>query len=121
MILIRVDNIYIYYSNNINIIIPNLLDIIRAFYYTEETEILNRIIYLIEYLSDINDELIIKIVESKGINNLINLFGYLFVSNKNSGEIILTTEIILKIINIFVNIFTLDSKYLQNFDYIVIL
>lgn len=117
MILILVDNIYIYYSNNINNIIPNLLDIIRAFYYTEETEILNRIIYLIEYLSYINDELIIKIVESKGINNLINLFGYLFVSYKNSGEIILTAEIILKIINIFSNIFTLDSKYLKNFDY----
>ena len=117
MILILVDNIYIYYSNNINNIIPNLLDIIRAFYYTEETEILNRIIYLIEYLSYINDELIIKIVESKGINNLINLFGYLFVSDKNSGEIILTAEIILKIINIFSNIFTLDSKYLKNFDY----
>ena len=117
MILILVDNIYIYYSNNINNIIPNLLDIIRAFYYTEETEILNRIIYLIEYLSYINDELIIKIVESKGINNLINLFGYLFVSDKNSGEIILTAEIILKIINIFSNIFTLESKYLKNFDY----
>ena len=117
MILILVDNIYIYYSNNINNIIPNLLDIIRAFYYTEETEILNRIIYLIEYLSYINDELIIKIVESKGINNLINLFGYLFVSDKNSGEIILTAEIIFKIINIFSNIFTLDSKYLKNFDY----
>ena len=112
-----VEGIALKYSDIILNIIPNLLDIIRAFYYTEETEILNRIIYFIESISYIRDDLIIKIVESKGIANLINLFGYLFTTDKNSGETVLTSEIINKIISIFINIFTLDSKYLQNIDY----
>ena len=117
MIIESVEGIVLKHSESILNIISNLLDIIRAFYYTEETEILNRIIFLIEYISYIRDDFLIKIVESKGIGNLINLFGYLFTTDKNSGETVLTSDIINKIISIFINIFTLDSVYLQNIDY----
>ena len=117
IILNKVDNIVILYSDKLVNIISNLIKIVRTFYYTNETESLNRIIYSIDILCDISDEIKIKIVDFEGVQNLINLFGYLFINDKNSCEIILTSEIILRILNIFINIFTLNSKDIKNIDY----
>ena len=61
--------------------------------------------------------MILKIVDSEGIKNITNLFGYLFNNGQNDDEIILTPEITLQILYIFINIFELDSKYLYNIDY----
>ena len=114
---IKVENISIKYYDIIINFIPKLLNYIRALYYSNETELLNKILYLIEYLSDVNDKFIIKIVDSDGVKIIINLFGYLFNSNNETGEIILTDDIIDRIIIIFANISTLESKYLQKIDF----
>ena len=105
------------YSDKIINFIPNLINSIRGFYFTNELGILSNIINLIDIISDINDDIKIKIVDSEGLKNITNLFGYLFNNCQNNGEIILTPEITLQIINIFINIFELDSKYLINIDY----
>lgn len=115
IIFIKDENISINYSENIFNLIPNLLDYIIALYYTDEVELLEKIIFLIEIISDINKNYLEKIVELDGIKILTNLFEYLF-SNENV-EIKLTPEITDRILGIFINIFTIDSKYFQNFDF----
>ena len=49
--------------------------------------------------------------------NITNLFGYLFNNGQNNGDIILTPEIIHQILDIFINILELDSKYICIIDY----
>lgn len=115
IIFIKDENISINYSENIFNLIPNLLDYIIALYYTDEVELLEKIIFLIEIISDINKNYLEKIVELDGIKILTNLFEYLF-SNENV-EIKLTPEITDRILGIFINIFTIDSKYFKNFDF----
>ena len=56
-------------------------------------------------------------MDAQGIQILTNLFGYLFSYNKESiEEITLNSDAISKILNIFINIFCLESKYLEYFD-----
>ena len=114
---IKVENISIKYYDIIINLIPKLLHYIRALYYTNETELLNKILYIIEYLSDNNDKFIKKIIDCDGIKILINLFGYLFNSNNDAGEIKITHDIVDRIIIIFANISTLDSIYFKNIDF----
>ena len=113
----EIKNFGIIYSDKVINIIPNLLNFIRGFYFTKETDVLSNIIKLIYQLSEINDDIKLKIVDSEGIKNITNLFRYLFNNGQNDDEIILTPEITLQILYIFINIFELDSKYLYNIDY----
>ena len=113
----KVENLSIKFYDILINIIPNLLNYVRALYYTNETELLDKILCLMEYLSDINDIFLQKIVELDGIKILFNLFGYLFISYKDNGEIKLTSEITDRIIIIIANIFTIESKYVINVDF----
>ena len=112
----RVENIIINYYDKLIDIIPTIVSSVRLFYYTQEIEYLERIIDILEIFSDVNEEFTKKIAYSDGINTLSNLFDYLFSQNPNEC-INLTSEIINKILTIFTNIFTIDEKYLQLFDY----
>ena len=114
---IKVENLAIKYYDYLINIIPDLLKYVRTLYYTNGTELLYKILYLIENLSDINEKFIQKIVESDGLLILNNLFGYLFNTDKDNCEIILTPELSNSIIIIFVNIFSIDSQYLNKLDF----
>ena len=86
-------------------------------YFTQEIDLLDRILEILEILSATNYDFAAQIVDAQGIQILTNLFGYLFSYNKESiEEITLNSEAICKILNIFINIFCLESKYLEYFD-----
>ena len=56
-------------------------------------------------------------VDADAIKNLSYLFSYLFNTNNiMNQEIILNPDITEKILDIFINIFTLDSEYFKNVD-----
>ena len=112
----NVENMIINFMDKILMIIPCLLKIIRGLYYTQETAFLESILELLEYLSDVNILFSQKLAESNCINILTNLFGYLF-STSNEGEIVLEIDNIDRILGIFINIFVVDSKYVQYLDF----
>ena len=115
--LLKDEKMKINYSDNLYNIIPKLLEYIEDLYYTDEIELLEKIIFLIEIINDINEKFTMKLVESNGIKTLSNLFGYLFKNNDDMGDIKITPEITDRILGIFINIFNLDSKYLENIDF----
>ena len=117
--LVKDEKMKINYSNYLLNIIPKLLEFVEDLYFSDEIELLEKIIFLIEIINDININFTMKLVESNGVKTLTNLFGYLFKNNNNDemGDIKLTPEITNRIIGIFINIFNLDSKYLANIDF----
>ena len=110
------ENFILNFKDKLLMAIPCLLKDIKMLYFTQATDLLEKILDLIDYLSSINSDFNAQILDAEGIKILSNLFAYLF--NNNNGikncEIILNASIIDKIIDIFTNIFTLDSK---NFKY----
>jgi hypothetical protein len=97
-------------------IIPNLLNNIRGFYYLEENRYLGKVIELLENISYLNIIYAQKLVESNAIQILSNLFSYLFPTDDNIKQIKLSNDIIDKILGNFVIIFNIDSKYIINLD-----
>lgn len=119
MFYIKNENLVVNYGDKLLMIIPCLFNDIKSLYFTQNIDILEKIIALIDYISDINREFLEQIVDSDAINILTNLFGYLFKeSYQETDEIVLNSDIISKILGIFINIFTLDSKDLKNVDFL---
>ena len=112
----KIEDIKIKYFDKIIKIIPNLLNSIRGLYFTQETELLEYIIYIIEEIENSSMIFSKEIVENDGIKILSNLFGYLFNTDKNGFEIEINSEITLRILGIFINIFLLESEYIINYD-----
>ena len=110
----RVKNIEVNYKDKIIMIFPNLLKGIRALYYTQETNLLEKIIELIQIIIERDIIFLEKFAELDIIDILSLLFGYLFSSDKNGFEIKLNSDIIDKILMLYVNIFTVNSKYIKN-------
>ena len=105
------------YQDKLLGIIPYFFNNIKMLYFTQEIDLLDRILEILEILSATNYDFAAQIVDAQGIQILTNLFGYLFSYNKESiEEITLNSEAICKILNIFINIFCLESKYLEYFD-----
>ena len=116
--LVKDEKMKINYSKYLYNIIPKLLEFIEDLYYTDEIELLEKIIFIIEIINDINENFTMRLVELNGIKILSNLFGCLFNNNNDDmGNIKLTPEITDRTLGIFINIFTLDSKYLENIDF----
>ena len=106
------------YQDKLLGIIPYLFADIKMLYYTNDTNLLDRILEVLEILSDISKDFQAQMVDAEGIKILTHLFGYLFDNNNdnNINDIELNSDNIIKIINIFINIFCLDTKYFEYFD-----
>ena len=111
------ENFIINYKDKLLIIIPCLLKQIKMLYYTQSTEFLEKILDLLFCLNSKHTDFSAQIIDSEGIKILTNLFAYLFNYNANEHcEIILNAKIIDKILEIFLDIFYLDSKYFKYDD-----
>ena len=115
------ENFILNYKDKLLMIIPYLLNDIKMLYFTQEIDLLERIIEFLDSLGDEHADFNAQMVDAEGIKILSNLFAYLFNDdNENKDDIILNSEIIDKILEIFINIFTLDSqcfKYCDDFIY----
>ena len=112
----KIPEIHINYQNEILNIIPNLIKNIRSFYYVQDSNrYLEKLIEVLEYLSNTNAIYSKKMIENDALKIISNLFGYLFISG-NNGEIVLTTEIQEKILGIYINIFTLENEYINSLN-----
>ena len=113
----KIENIKLNYFDKIINIIPNLLNSIRALYFTQETELLEYIIYILGEIQNSSNTISSKeIIENDGLKILSNLFGYLFNADKNSFEIEINPRITLSILSIFTDIFFLETKDIINYD-----
>jgi len=112
----RVKDIGVNYKDKIITIFSNLLSGIKALYFTQETDLLEKIIELIQIIIEMDNIFLQKFVELDIISTLSLLFGYLFTSDKNGSEIKLDSDIIDKILILYIDIFTVDSKYIKNLD-----
>ena len=120
--LLKDEKIVVNYYDKILNILPNILNYIVALYYTDEVDLLEKNIFLLEIICDVNKNFTETILRLNGIKIISNLFEYLFNDNINSDidedlEIKLTPEITDRIIGIFINVFTLDSKFFENVDF----
>jgi hypothetical protein len=112
----RVKDIEVNYKDKIIKIFPNLLNGIKALYFTQEIELLEKIIEIINQIIEMNTAFLKNFVELDIINILSLLFGYLFTSDKNGSEIKLNNDIIDKILALYIDIFTVEQKYVENID-----
>ena len=111
------ENFILNYQDKLLMIIPYLLNDIKLLYFTQATDLLKSIIELLDNLSDKNTDFNAQMVDAEGIKILSYLFGYLFNDkNENNVDIILNIDLIDKILEIFINIFTIDSKYFEFCD-----
>lgn len=117
LILKNVENIDINYKDLICKIIPLILNNINILSSSEEFYIIEALIDLVEYISEINNIFCQKIFESNGINILTNKIEYLFKNHHINDEDKSKDDILDNILNIIINIFLLDSCYLKYFDY----
>ena len=117
----KVEDTAINYKDKILSTIPYILDYLNSFNLSKDIDIIEKIIELIENISDINDIFNVKIIECEGLNIFSNIIKYYctnnYINNKEY-ENDLINEIINRILYIIVNIFLLDSKYLKNIDYL---
>ena len=116
IILRNVENIEINYKDKIFNLIPSLLNNINVLSSSEEFYIIEILIDIIEFISDINDGFCKKIVESDGINLLTNMLNYLY-NNYINYEDESINDIIDRILNTMINIFLQDSYYLKDIDF----
>lgn len=116
IILRNVENIEINYKDKIFNLIPSLLNNINVLSSSEEFYIIEILIDIIEFISDINNDFCKKIVESDGINLLTNMLNYLY-NNYINYEDESINDIIDRILNTMINIFLLDSYYLKDIDF----
>ena len=117
LILKNVENIDINYKDTICKIIPLILNNINILNSSEEIDIIEALIDLLEFISEINNIFCQKIFESNGINILTNKIDYLFNNHHINDEDKSKDDILDNILNIIINIFLLDSCYLKYFDY----
>ena len=118
----KVENFDMKNKGGILNIIPSLLYYIKLFHSYDEIDILEDIIELLEYISDINNDFSQKIAEFEGINILSNVINIFYKENNiiiNNGDEKYNSinNIINRIIYTITNIFILDEKYLTNIDY----
>ena len=94
-------------------IIGKLVGFIKIFYYEQnKEECLNKLLKLIENLTNQNDTFISLIIKSNYFNITLNLFECLFdVSNSNA--INLTDSLINKLITTYLNCFTLSNEAIK--------
>jgi hypothetical protein len=111
-----VKDIEVNYKDKIIMILPNLLNGIKALYFTQEIDLLEKILEIINQIIELDTIFLQKFVELDIINILSLLFGYLFNSDKNGSEIQLNDDIIDKILALYIEIFRVDSKYVKNLD-----
>ena len=111
-----VKDIEVNYKDKIIMIFPNLMNVIKALYFTQEIELLEKIIEIINQIIRMDNIFLQKFVQLDIINILSLLFGYLFTSDKDGSEIKLNNDIIDKILELYIEIFTVDSKYVKNLD-----
>ena len=105
------------YKDKILLIIPKLFEFIKMLYYTQAIDLLEIILISLEYFADISQDFLEKIVEVDGVKILTNLFTYLFDNEYNNEDFIILNEIIInKILGLFINIFTLESKCFKTLD-----
>jgi hypothetical protein len=98
-------------------IIPPLLEDIKQFYFTKAIITLEQVLEFIRNLCNLNSDFVKQIVDADGLKTLIKLFAYLFNVNPSlECDIELNIKSVDILLNIFVNIFCLDSKYLKFFD-----
>ena len=117
----KVESTAINYKDNILNVIPYLLNNLKSMNFFKEIDIIEKIIELIETISDIDDIFNQKIIEWDGLIILTNIIKYYCINNyinNNINEKNLIDEIINRILYIIVNIFLLDSKDLKNIDYL---
>jgi hypothetical protein len=112
----RVKDIEVNYKDKIIKIFPNLLNGIKALYFTQEIDLLEKILEIINQIIEMNTTFLNNFVELDIINILSLLFGYLFTSDKNGSEIKLNNDIIDKILALYIDIFTVEQKYVENID-----
>ena len=118
----HIENFGIKYKEEILNSIISLLDFIKILYSSDEIDILEDIIELLEYISDISNDFSQKIFEYKGVNilsNIINTFfknNYININNEDKKNISIN-NIINRILYIIINIFLLDDNLLINIDY----
>ena len=117
LILKKVENIDIKYRDNIFNIIPCLLNNINIMIPSEDFDIIETLIEVVEFISEINNNFCQKIVESNGITILINKIDYLLYNIHINNEDVSIDEILDNILNTIINIFLLDSCYLKNIDF----
>ena len=111
------ENFVINYKDKIILIIPKLFEFIKMLYYTQAIDLLEIILISLEYFADIGQDFLEKIVEADGVKILTNLFAYLFDNEYNNENCInLNDTIINKILGLFINIFTLESKAFKHLD-----
>ena len=116
----KVEILFINYKDYIINTIPYILNNLKSLNLFKEFDIIEKIIELIENISDIDDIFNQKIIECEGLIILPNIIKYYCINdynNNNIDDFNLIDEIIDRILYIIVNIFLLDSKYLQNVDY----
>ena len=112
----RVKDIKVSYKDKIIMLLPNLLNGIKALYFTQEVDLLEKIPEIINKIIELDTIFLQKIVELDIINIVSLLFGYLFNSDKNGNEIKLNSDIIDKILALYIELFTVNSKYVENLD-----
>ncbi len=94
--------------------IPKLIQIIRMFYYSNDTNLLLQLLQNIHIISNLEDKLIEILYESGIIINICNLFEYLFTEfPQNENLIILDCDCVNECLKIFINIFTIDNNILK--------
>ena len=95
-------------------LIPKLIQIIRMFYYSNDTNLLLQLLQNIHIISNLEDKLIEILYESGIIINICNLFEYLFTEfPQNENLIILDCDCVNECLKIFINIFTIDNNILK--------
>ena len=111
------ENFVVNYKDKILMIIPPLLEDIKQFYFTKAIITLEQVLEFIRNLCNLNSDFVKQIVDADGLKTLIKLFAYLFNVNPSlECDIELNIKSVDILLNIFVNIFCLDSKYLKFFD-----
>jgi hypothetical protein len=98
--------------------IPKIIQIIRMFYYSNDTGLLHQLLQNIYIISNLEDELIKVIYESGIIMNICNLFEYLFTEfPQNENLIILDCDCVNECLKIYINIFSIEDSNILKIYY----
>ena len=109
--------IQLFYKNELLVVIPKLLSNIKILQVLKANDIIDKILHLLLLLFEKNSELVVEINYVDCFNVLLDLIISLYNDNNKTECIFeLNTNILDKILDIFISIFYLDSSYLKNFN-----
>ena len=111
------ENFIFVYKNELLVVIPKLLSNIKILQVLKANDKIDKILHLLLLLFEKNSELVVEINYVDCLNVLLDLIISLFNDNNKTECIFeLNTNILDKILDIFISIFYLDSSYLKNFN-----